>query len=81
VEIERQRRRFEEGGKVMKERWKKILTVSPLKIAILVIMIALVFFFMDAPFLRFMELKSLDLRMRSRGQIHPGGETIIVAID
>ena len=65
----------------MKERLKKILSVSPLKIAVLVILIALVLFFMDAPFLRFMELKALDLRMVSRGQMPPGGETVIVVID
>lgn len=65
----------------MKKRWKKILTVSPLKIAILVILIALVLFFIDAPFLRFMELKALDLRMVSRGAMPSGGETVIVTID
>jgi adenylate cyclase len=65
----------------MKERLKKILSVSPLKIAGLVILIALVLFFFDAPFLRFMELKALDLRMVSRGTMPSGGETIIVTID
>ena len=65
----------------MKERLKKILSVSPLKIAVLVILIALVLFFVDAPFLRFMELKALDLRMVSRGAMPSGGETIIVTID
>lgn len=65
----------------MKERLKKILSVSPLKIAALVILIALVLFFVDAPFLRFMELKALDLRMVSRGAMPSGGETIIVTID
>jgi len=65
----------------MKERWKKILSVSPLKIAALVILIALVLFFIDAPFLRFMELKVLDLRMVSRGEMPSGGETVIVVID
>jgi adenylate cyclase len=65
----------------MKARLKKILSVSPLKIAVFIIFIALVLFFIDAPFLRFMELKALDLRMVSRGVIPAGGETIIVAID
>ncbi|MBN2438030.1 MAG: adenylate/guanylate cyclase domain-containing protein [Deltaproteobacteria bacterium] len=65
----------------MKERWKKILSVTPLKIAILVILSALVLFFFDAPFLRFMELKALDLRMISRGATPSGGETVIVVID
>lgn len=65
----------------VKQRLKKILTVSPLKIAALVILIALILFFIDAPFLRFMELKALDLRMLSRGAMPSGGETVIVAID
>jgi adenylate cyclase len=65
----------------MKERWKKILSVTPLKIAVLVILIALILFFLDAPFLRFMELKTLDLRMVSRGTTPSGGETVIVVID
>jgi adenylate cyclase len=65
----------------MKERWKKTLAVSPLKIAVLIILIALVLFFVDAPFIRFMELKALDLRMVSRGAMPSGGETVIVTID
>ncbi len=65
----------------MKVRLKKALSVSPLKIAVFVILVALILFFIDAPFLRFMELKALDLRMVSRGTIPAGGETIIVAID
>jgi adenylate cyclase len=67
----------------MKERWrwKKILSATPLKIAALVILIALVLFFIDAPFLRFMELKALDLRMVSRGEMPSGGETVLVVID
>lgn len=60
---------------------KKIFSVSPLKITVLVIFLALVMFFIDVPFLRFMELKALDLRMVSRGRITPRGETVIAAID
>jgi adenylate cyclase len=65
----------------MNERLKKIFSVSPLKITILVIFLALVMFFIDVPFLRFMELKALDLRMVSRGKLATGGETVIAAID
>ena len=65
----------------MNERWKKLFTVSPFKIAVLVILIALVLFFIDVPFIRFMELKALDLRMVSRGGTAPGGETVIATID
>jgi adenylate cyclase len=65
----------------MNERLKKILSMSPLKITLFVIFIALVMFFIDVPFLRFMELKALDLRMISRGKLPVGGETLIAAID
>ena len=65
----------------MNERLKKIFSVSPLKITLFVIFIALIMFFIDVPFLRFMELKALDLRMVSRGKLPAGGETVIAAID
>ena len=65
----------------MNERLKKIISVSPLKITFLVIFIALITFFIDAPFLRFMELKAFDLRMVSKGKLPAGGETVIAAID
>ncbi|MCK7513133.1 MAG: CHASE2 domain-containing protein [Desulfobacterales bacterium] len=35
----------------------------------------------DFQFLRLVELKTLDLRMASRGILHPGNETVIAAID
>ena len=65
----------------MKERLKKLITLSPLKITLFIIFLALILFFMDFTFLRFMELKALDLRMVSRGNMASGGETIIVTID
>ena len=65
----------------MNERLKKIFSASPLKITFVIIFIALVMFFIDVPFLRFMELKALDLRMISRGKLPTGGETVIAAID
>ena len=68
-------------GMAMHDQLKKIFSISPLKIALLVIFIALIMFYIDVPFLRFMELKALDLRMISRGTLSPGGETVIAAID
>jgi adenylate cyclase len=65
----------------MNERVKKWVAISPLKITIFIISIALIAFFMDVTFLRFMELKALDLRMVSRGKIVSGGETVIAVID
>lgn len=65
----------------MKERLKKWVAISPLKITLFIIFLALVLFFADVAFLRFMELKALDLRMVSRGKLASGGETVIVAVD
>jgi adenylate cyclase len=62
-------------------RVKKLIAFSPMKIAVFVILVALSLFFTDAPFIRFMELKALDLRMVSRGALPAGDETVIVAID
>src|SRR3989304_3476435 len=65
----------------MKDRLKKIFSISPLKITVLIVLIALTLLLLDVPFLRFMELKALDLRILSRGKIPSGGETIIAVID
>lgn len=68
-------------GRTMKLNFKKISAVSPLKIAGTIILLAIAFFIFDPPFLRFMELKTLDLRILSRGHLPSGGETVIVTID
>ncbi len=36
---------------------------------------------LDPAFLKFMELKSLDLKFQTRGNIQPGNETVIVTVD
>lgn len=60
---------------------QRLLAASPLKIAILVIVVMVLLYFLKVPFLTFMELKALDLRFVSRGVTVPGEETVIVAID
>lgn len=65
----------------MKLNFKKIITISPMKITAAVILLALVIFIIAPPLLRFMELKTLDMRILSRGNLPSGGETIIAAID
>jgi adenylate cyclase len=65
----------------MKEFIKKYSQVTPLKITIFVIFLSLILFFFDFPFLHFMELKTLDLRISSRGALPTGGETIIAVVD
>ncbi|MRR18191.1 MAG: CHASE2 domain-containing protein [Deltaproteobacteria bacterium] len=65
----------------MHQRLKAILQITPLKITFVVLLAALALFLIDARFLRLVELKTLDLRMASRGVVHPGPETVIAAID
>ncbi len=65
----------------MKESIKKYFQVTILKITLFVILLALFLFFFDLPFLRFMELKTLDLRIASRGTMQTGNETVIAVID
>jgi adenylate cyclase len=65
----------------MKERLKTLTRVTPMKITLFVIFIALILFFADFRFLHFMELKTLDLRIASRGEQPPGNETVIAVID
>jgi len=65
----------------MNERLKKIFSITPLTITIIIIFVALILFFLDVRFLRFMELKALDLRMVSRGKVASGGEVVIATID
>lgn len=60
---------------------KKIFKTSPLKIAIVVILAVLALFFLDPPFLRYIELKTYDLRMVYRGVRQIGAETAVAAID
>ncbi|MBN2687367.1 MAG: CHASE2 domain-containing protein, partial [Deltaproteobacteria bacterium] len=65
----------------MKDRFRKFLSVSPLKISIGIVFIVIILYFINFPFLHFMELKTLDLRFISRGVRAPGGETVIATID
>lgn len=60
---------------------RKLVSPSPMKIAVLVVFLVLVLFFLDPRFIRFIELKALDLRTVSRGVLPSGGETVIVTID
>ena len=65
----------------MNQKMKTILQITPLKITLFVILIALALFLLDFKFLRLVELKTLDLRIASRGDLKPGGETVIAVID
>jgi adenylate cyclase len=65
----------------MNEKLKAILQITPMKITIFVILIALALFLFDFQLLRMVELKTLDLRIVSRGTLAPGPETVIAVID
>lgn len=65
----------------MNEKLKKLFSISPLKITSFIILIALACYIGNVSFLQFMELKTLDLRMKSRGKQKPGGETVIATVD
>ena len=65
----------------MNQKLKTMAQVTPLKITLFVILTALMLFLLDARFLKLVELKTLDLRMASRGELPPGQETVIAAID
>lgn len=65
----------------MKDRIKKILSPSPLTISLAIIVVAAAVYVLDPSFFRFMELKALDLRILSRGERAPGGETVIAVVD
>ncbi len=65
----------------MNEKIKKLFSISPLKITSFIIFVALAFYIGNVSFLQFMELKALDLRMKSRGKLKSGGETVIAVVD
>jgi len=65
----------------MKAPIKKLLALSPLKITVALVILAVAMFFIDPPFIRFMELKALDLRMVSRGQLPTSGQVVIATVD
>ena len=65
----------------MKDRFKRMLSISPLKIGFIVVILTIFLFLINNPFFYFMELKTLDLRLLSRGIRSPGTETVIAAID
>src|SRR3989338_566313 len=60
---------------------KKLLKLIPFKIAVLLTILTIVLYRIDPPFMKFMEIKSLDLRFLYRGEIKPGNEVAIAVID
>src|SRR3989338_8524419 len=60
---------------------KKLLKLTPFKIVLLITTLVIVVYFTDPSFIKFMELKSFDLRFIYRGEIKAGNEVAIAVID
>jgi adenylate cyclase len=65
----------------MKNRLYRLLSVTPFKISLILVVLTILLFLMNNPFFYLMELKTLDLRFLSRGARAPGPETVIATID
>lgn len=60
---------------------KRYLTLSPLKISLLISIVTIGLYFTAFPFFEMVELNSLDLRFRARGIKKPSPNIAIVSID
>lgn len=60
---------------------KKRFRLHPVTISVLIIFIAIFAYLIGIPFLDLMELKTVDLRFRSRGRISPGSKVVLAVID
>ncbi|MCP3952663.1 MAG: adenylate/guanylate cyclase domain-containing protein [Desulfobacterales bacterium] len=60
---------------------KKLLKLSPLKLSILITVAGIAAYMAGIPFLDLMELKTLDLRFRSRGKAAPAEQVVLAVID
>ena len=65
----------------MKGLLEKITKLGPIQITLLATSIVIVLYAINPSFLNLLELKSYDLRFRSRGTEKPGNEIVIVKID
>ena len=60
---------------------KKVFGLNPFRLSILITIAGLFAYMFGVPFLDLMELKTIDLRFRSRGEIAPGPEVVLAVID
>lgn len=60
---------------------KKIFKLTSFRIGIFLTILVIVIYFFDPLFLRLIELKTLDMKFISRGQLKPGNEVVIATID
>ncbi len=60
---------------------KKESRLKPLLISLIVISVGIFAYMSSVPFLEFMELKTVDLRFKSRGEILPRQDVVLAVID
>ncbi len=60
---------------------KKIVKVNPILISAITVLIGIFAYLNEIPFLDLMELKTVDLRFKSRGTISPGPEVVLAVAD
>jgi adenylate cyclase len=60
---------------------KKLLKLSPFKLSIIITVAGITAYMAGIPFLDLMELKTLDLRFRSRGTSSPASQVVLAVID
>ncbi len=65
----------------MRSAFKKIARLHHVAIFTALIVFGLAAYAIGVPFLDLMELKTIDLRFQSRGQIEPGGKIVLAVVD
>ena len=60
---------------------KKIIKVNPIVISVITVLIGTFAYLYEVPFLELMELKTVDLRFKSRGTISPGSNVVLAVAD
>jgi len=66
----------------MSKRYKSLFSINPFSITIyLTLLIVFIFIFVEPSFLEIVELKTLDLRFKSRGTMEPHDAVVLAVID
>jgi adenylate cyclase len=60
---------------------KKLISLNPLTLSILLIFFGIFFYLIEIPFLELMELKTIDLRYTSRGESEEESDVVLAVID
>jgi adenylate cyclase len=60
---------------------KKLISLNPLTLSILLILSGIFFYLIEIPFLELMELRTIDLRYTSRGESEQESDVVLAVID